>query len=113
MTIRAETESFQHATPVTFGAAPARSLIVRMAKNVAAYWQSRRNRRSVAVLLEFDDRMLKDIGVTRYDVTSALASPARQDPSQRLASLSEERRLAQLSRQHFLPRLKQLGRTFG
>jgi uncharacterized protein YjiS (DUF1127 family) len=54
-------------------------------------WQ---NRRAVAGLLEFDERMLRDIGVTRGDVASALALPSSQDPSLRLAVISVERRSA-------------------
>ena len=38
-----------------------------------ALWQAVRNRRSVAKLLEWDDRMLRDIGLTQSDVRSAMA----------------------------------------
>ena len=38
--------------------------------------------------------MLRDIGLTRGDVCSVMALPARQDPSYRLNELSGERRSA-------------------
>jgi uncharacterized protein YjiS (DUF1127 family) len=59
---------------------------------VKSMWRNRRNRRQVADLLEFDDRMLADIGLVRGDVTSALASPADMDPSTRLRIFAVERR---------------------
>ena len=61
---------------------------------IAGLWRSARNRRSVAKLLEWDERMLRDIGLTRGDVCSVMALPARQDPSYRLNELSGERRAA-------------------
>lgn len=61
---------------------------------VAGVWRSARNRRSVAKLLEWDERMLRDIGLTRGDVHSVMALPASQDPSYRLSELSSERRAA-------------------
>ncbi|MEJ1157699.1 DUF1127 domain-containing protein [Prosthecomicrobium sp. N25] len=59
---------------------------------VGSLWRVRRNRREVADLLEFDDRMLADIGLMRGDVTSALASPLDVDPSTRLRIFAVERR---------------------
>ena len=53
-----------------------------------------RNRRSVAKLLEWDDHMLRDIGLTQSDVRSAMASPIADDPSYRLGAISGERRRA-------------------
>lgn len=41
-----------------------------------AAWRQRRELRRLAA---FDDRMLRDIGVSRGDVERALASPFRQD----------------------------------
>ena len=61
---------------------------------ITALWRVAHNRRSVAKLLEWDDRMLRDIGLTRGDVCSVMALPARQDPSYRLNELSGERRSA-------------------
>lgn len=53
------------------------------------------NRRSVGRLLAWDDRMLRDIGLTPGDVRSAMALPIAEDPSQRLGALSVERRAAE------------------
>ena len=61
---------------------------------VADTWRLARNRRSVAKLLEWDERMLRDIGLTRGDVCSVMALPSGQDPSYRLSELSGERRAA-------------------
>ena len=46
------------------------------ARRCAALWRATQNRRSVAKLLEWDDRMLKDIGLTQGDVLSVMALPA-------------------------------------
>jgi uncharacterized protein YjiS (DUF1127 family) len=59
-----------------------------------AFWRTAQNRRSVARLLEWDERMLRDIGLTRGDVCAVMALPAGQDPSWRLRDLSSERRAA-------------------
>ena len=53
-----------------------------------------RNRRMVTNMLELDDRLLADIGLTRGDVAASLASPGIQDPSARLAGFAHERRHA-------------------
>lgn len=59
---------------------------------IAAAYRAWRNRRAVIGLLDLDDRMLRDIGLTRGDVTAALSGPRLQDPSTRLRALSAERR---------------------
>ena len=61
---------------------------------VIAFWRSVQNRRSVAKLLDWDDRMLRDIGLTSGDVRSVMAMPVGEDPSFRLSILSVERRAA-------------------
>jgi uncharacterized protein YjiS (DUF1127 family) len=43
--------------------------------------QALKHRREVKNLAEFDDRMLKDIGLMRSDVSSALAEPFTRNPS--------------------------------
>lgn len=53
-----------------------------------------RNRRQVAKLLDWDSRMLRDIGLTPGDVRSAMASPLGDDPSHRLGAMARERRAA-------------------
>ncbi len=60
--------------------------------NAAQMWRAARNRRAVAKLLEWDDRSLRDIGLTASDVRGAMAGGISEDPSCRLASLSTERR---------------------
>jgi uncharacterized protein YjiS (DUF1127 family) len=54
---------------------------VTMARRVGSYAQHRRNRRAVFSLAEWDDRMLKDIGLTRSEVLGALAARYHEDPS--------------------------------
>ncbi|MEJ8571056.1 DUF1127 domain-containing protein [Microbaculum marinum] len=54
-------------------------------------WRAWSNRRQVAVLLEADDHMLRDIGLTRGDVVGALSGPADMDPSHHLIRARAER----------------------
>ena len=65
-----------------------------VAVRLAQVWQAARNRRAVAKLLQWDDRMLRDIGLTQGDVTAVMALPRGADPSRRLRYLSVERRAA-------------------
>lgn len=59
-------------------------------------WISREiDRRRTFALLEMDDRMLTDIGVSRGDVHAALMNTAGDKPSEHLA---ETRRLAWMGR---------------
>jgi uncharacterized protein YjiS (DUF1127 family) len=80
------------------GAALARGVMVaavipaRLVKAVVQFIRATRNRFDVLQMLEMDDRMLRDIGLTRTDVTSALSSPAMMDPSTRLRIFAVERR---------------------
>lgn len=52
---------------------------------------NRRNRRAVAALHDLDERLLVDIGVTRGDVSRALALPSTADASLALASFARAR----------------------
>jgi len=61
---------------------------------VVGLWRAVQNRRSVKQLLEWDPRMLNDIGLTQGDVRSAMSGPIGEDPSYRLSVLSVERRAA-------------------
>lgn len=61
---------------------------------IAAWGRAVRNRRSVAKLLDWDERMLRDIGLTPGDVQAAMSLKASEDPSQKLHALSAERRSA-------------------
>jgi len=60
--------------------------------SVVRFGRALRNRRQVVRLCEFDDRMLKDIGLTRSEVHGALAAPLRTDPSTLLLVRRVERR---------------------
>jgi uncharacterized protein YjiS (DUF1127 family) len=64
------------------------------AARVAAVWQAAKNRRDVNRLLDWDDRMLRDIGLTPNDVRAALSGTVAEDPSTRLRVFSSERRAA-------------------
>jgi uncharacterized protein YjiS (DUF1127 family) len=48
---------------------------------LAAFAQSRRHHREVAVLQTFDERMLRDVGLTRADVQCAASIPFWRDPA--------------------------------
>jgi uncharacterized protein YjiS (DUF1127 family) len=74
-------EKFQHFAEAAFA-------------RLGALWRAARNRRAVAKLLEWDDRMLRDIGLTSGDVRAVMALPIADDPSYRLGVLSVERRAA-------------------
>jgi len=87
------THEFTHTEPASIGERIQRVLEVS-ATRVAAAWRAARNRRSVGRLLEWDDRMLRDIGLTQNDVRSALAARFAEDPSRHLGFLSSERRSA-------------------
>lgn len=87
------TNEFTHAEGPTVGERIHHAIEVNTAR-VAAVWQAAMNRRSVGRLLEWDDRMLRDIGLTQGDVRSALAGRFSDDPSRHLGFLSSERRSA-------------------
>ena len=58
---------------------------------VAAVWKAATNRRAVVRLHDLDDRMLRDIGLTRHDVHAALAGRRTEDPSPHLQAVSGKR----------------------
>jgi uncharacterized protein YjiS (DUF1127 family) len=68
------------------------SLVRRIAEGCGAFVhavaRSARNRRAVKRMLELDDWMLRDIGVTRHDVRNALATRFDEDPAYRLTIFS-------------------------
>ncbi|MXN66212.1 DUF1127 domain-containing protein [Stappia sp. GBMRC 2046] len=64
----------------------------------AHMWNAHRNRRQISRLLEMDDHMLADIGVSRTDIQSALMGDVFEDPSSRLAAMRGGRRFNALSR---------------
>ena len=77
---------------VTRGVIGSTYAVMQLPSLIKAVVRAWRNRRPVMQMLELDDRMLRDIGLTRGDVTSALASPMATDPSSRLRVMAVERR---------------------
>jgi uncharacterized protein YjiS (DUF1127 family) len=57
------------------GAAPWFTALIR------AWAHTRRHHREVALLQSFDERMLRDVGLTRADVEWAAATPFWRDPA--------------------------------
>jgi uncharacterized protein YjiS (DUF1127 family) len=51
------------------------------------------NRRAINHLATMDERMLKDIGLTRLDVEGARSAPLLDDPTRRLAEMTGRSRL--------------------
>lgn len=49
-------------------------------------------RRLVGQMASLDDHMLRDIGLTRFDIDSVLADPAMTDPTWRLSLRAREAR---------------------
>ena len=72
-------------TTTRFGSA----VLGQVARSVAEAIKALRHRREVKHLAEFDDRMLKDIGLMRSDVDSALAEPFFHNPSWVLVRCAE------------------------
>lgn len=66
--------------------------VAAVAMGVNARWRAFYGRRTARQLLELDDYMLRDIGITRGDVHAALSSPTPTDPTVRLRILAVERR---------------------
>ena len=60
---------------------------------VGAAFRAIVNRSSVTTLAAWDDRMLKDIGLTRGDVDGALSQPWHRDPSRELMVRRVENRV--------------------
>lgn len=57
------------------------TLLLQALAKVGAFLRARRNRRAIAELAECDERMLKDIGLSRCAVERALAAGFGEDPS--------------------------------
>lgn len=60
---------------------PGTSILGQFARWLISLAKAFKDRREVVNLAEFDERMLKDIGLTRSDVESALAEPLHHHPS--------------------------------
>ena len=65
-------------TPMTFAGV---SVLVQFARSLTGLAKVLKHRREIKNLEEFDDRMLRDIGLTRDDVSTALAEPLLRNPS--------------------------------
>ena len=59
-------------------------LLDRLVGWVERYMEERRNRRAIAQLLEYDDRLLTDIGVTRADVEFSIGDANPRTPADHL-----------------------------
>jgi uncharacterized protein YjiS (DUF1127 family) len=60
--------------------------------NVASVWRSIRNRREIHYLNELNDSQLRDIGLSRQDLNSALTtSTFFEDPSSHLTNSARRR----------------------
>ncbi|MCB1507561.1 MAG: DUF1127 domain-containing protein [Hyphomicrobiaceae bacterium] len=71
---------------LSLGRSAARTgFVTRLAAMAAARLRHWKNRRELSVLLEMDDSMLKDIGLTRGDVHHALSLPLDENPATALS----------------------------
>ena len=61
--------------------APGMAALGQFARSLVDLAKALRHRREIKNLAEFDERMLKDIGLTRSDVHSALSEPLTRNPS--------------------------------
>ena len=71
------------------------TLVGHAKRGLKQFAERMRNRRDITQLAAFDDRMLRDIGLTRNDVLDAFAEPLWRDPSDILAQRAAERRVMQ------------------
>lgn len=77
----------------SFGAAASAALLA-VALQVFRLVKAVARRRVIADLAEFDDRMLRDIGLNRSDLRDAASTPVWQDPTRILVVRSVEKRAA-------------------
>ena len=79
--------------------APGLAIVVRAVspalRQIGAFFKAVRHRREVRHLAELDERILKDIGLSRTDVHGALAEPFYRNPSAVLVRTHERRLRAQ------------------
>jgi len=78
------------------------SAAARFGRRVVAAWH---HRGDLAMLASFDERMLRDIGLTRSDVNDALSEPMWRDPTAVLVRRQRERRTLRVTNAviEFLP----------
>ncbi|QFR34597.1 DUF1127 domain-containing protein [Ancylobacter sp. TS-1] len=77
----------------SFGAA-ASGVLIAAVSGTLQFITAMARRRHLSQLGEFDDRMLRDIGLTRADLRDASSGPLWQDPTAVLVVRSVERRAA-------------------
>lgn len=77
----------------SFGVA-ASALVLAAAVRSISFLKAVARRRIIADLGEFDDRMLRDIGLNRSDLRDAAAAPMWQDPTRVLVVRAVEKRAA-------------------
>ena len=65
------------------------AVLEQATRSLVAFTKALKHRRQIRNLEEFDDRMLKDIGLTRGDVSSAVSEPLSRKPSWVLARTAE------------------------
>jgi len=75
----------------SFGAALS-GVLVAGVMGAVGFFKAMGRRRYLVQLGEFDDHMLKDIGLTRADLRDASSGPIWQDPTAVLVARSVERR---------------------
>jgi uncharacterized protein YjiS (DUF1127 family) len=68
-------------------------MLARLWAMVATRLEALRGRQALAELLDFDDRQLADIGVTRGDIEWALAQPLSRDVTVELEAIRGGRSL--------------------
>ena len=79
---------------ITFATASAGRGVLRA---VTTAYNRRRNRSALRELLNWNDRMLADIGLMREDVRCVLATSRQFEPSERLHVMAIERRATALA----------------
>ena len=88
MTYHALPRAFATASQVSVGAKAGSALMAWLKGVLRSLWR----RREISELARLDDRMLRDIGISRADVDAALGGPWHGDPTVLLARRSAERR---------------------
>jgi len=84
---------------IAVGKSSVRASGLQTALNAAwRLWKAWQSRREVIGLLEADDRMLADIGLSRGDVVGSLSAPVDVDPSHHLIRARAERMSARAHR---------------
>jgi uncharacterized protein YjiS (DUF1127 family) len=68
-------------------------MAVRAGRGVKRIAERIKNRRDAMRLVDLDDRMLADIGITRSDLRDAYSGSPWRDPSELLARRATERRV--------------------